>query len=85
MGQEGIQTSETPDVAQTHLLGMEILGLAVDEVAEDLHQALNLKRWSVPVLSGERVEGEVAHPKPTGLGDDSTDILRSCAMTCQAR
>jgi hypothetical protein len=76
---------KTPQMAQMDILGMQILNLTVNELAQNLHEPLHLERWSIPVFGRKGVQGQYLYPNASTFCYNWADILCSGTMTSEAR
>src|SRR6266540_5206592 len=74
---------ERADVPQPNAVGVKLSRLAVDHLAENLHQARDLVVRAAPVLGRESVQRQDLDPEFDTALDDPADVLGPSAMSCQ--
>src|SRR5262245_1344873 len=67
------------------ILLMQVARLAIDELAENAHEAIDVARRARPILGREGVKRQVAHPLLGALAHNPPDVLGAGAMPGQAR
>src|SRR5262249_8618527 len=72
-------------MADLDILLVQVARLAVDELAQDAHKAIDLARGTRPIFGREGVECQIAHPLLAALAHDPADVLGAGAMPGQTR
>ena len=79
------QRLHVPEHAQLDAVLVQVVGLALDEVAQQPDQQPHFLFRPVPVLGTECVEREVLHAVVGEPLDDATDVLCACPVAGRAR